>query len=505
MGNTGSFSTQTVAQIAAFVGLLICLGNFLRHRLVRGANSALPPGPPGNWLVGTKIPSKNPHLQLEEWTQKYGPVYSFRRGLNTVVIIGRYEPAVEIMEKEGASLNDRPLSIAAGEILSGGMRTLLVPSGPRLKKLRRALHAQLQEKAAVEYEPVQLVNAKNVVLDILRDPDHHQDHAKRYAASVIISLTYGKPTPTTYSEPEVQRLQKCLFRLGAAVRPGTYLVDSFPPLRYVPGYLSELKRYHQEELSLFRSQLDGVRDKINKGADVQPCFAKYLIENQEQFGLTDNEAAYLAGSMFGAGADTTAAAISIAIMAAAKYPDVQTRVQEELDRVVGLNRYPTFADQPSLPFTTAFFFETYRWRPVSVTGFAHRATRDIVWRNYHIPKGSTVIGSHWSIFKDPDVFPNPETFDPSRWIDNNGNIKDYPKNFNFGFGRRVCVGHHVANRSVFINTALLLWAFRILENPKSPIDITAFTSTANIHPLPFEANFEPRQNPEEIKRLLRGE
>ncbi|KAK7443263.1 hypothetical protein VKT23_015860 [Stygiomarasmius scandens] len=374
------------------------------------------------------------------------------------------------MEKEGAALADRPLSIAAGETLSGGMRTLLVGEGPQLKKLRRALHARLQEKVASDYEPIQLDNAKNVVLDILKAPKHHQDHGKRYAASVIMSLTYGKTTPTSYFDPEVQKVNLCLARLGAAARLGAYLVDSFPILKYFPGYLSQLKAFHREELDLFRSQLDAVRAKMGRGEDVQPCFAKYLIENQTQYDLSDNETAYLAGSMFGAGSDTTAAAISIVIMAAATHPDTQIKVQEELDRVIGLERYPTFADQASLPFTTAFFLETYRW----------------------------------SIFRDPEVFPNPDIFDPQRWISDKGRIREDMKNFNFGFGRRVCVGHHVANRSVFINTALILWAFRISEDRSSPIDTMALTNSANVHPLPFKVNFEPRQDPRNIKRLFDG-
>jgi hypothetical protein len=56
----------------------------------------------------------------------------------------------------------------------------------------------------------------------------------------------------------------------------------------------------------------------------------------------------------------------------------------------------------------------------------------------------------------------------------------------------VCPGQHIANRSVFINTALLLWAFKIAEDPAHPIDPMAFTDTANVHPLPFVAKFEPR-------------
>lgn len=58
-------------------------------------------------------------------------------------------------------------------------------------------------------------------------------------------------------------------------------------------------------------------------------------------------------------------------------------------------------------------------------------------------------------------------------------------------------------RSLFINTALLLWAFRICEDSKNPIDTLAFTNTANMHPLPFSVRFEPRKDVKELEQLLR--
>ncbi|KAJ7587116.1 cytochrome P450 [Mycena floridula] len=484
--------------IALVLGSVIVL-LFLRLRGQRNLSS-LPPGPPAqNWLLGTKLLSA-PYLQYEEWANLYGPVFSLRQGLDTMVVIARYDAAVDIMEKEGVNMADRPRSIAAGEVLSGGLRTLLIGDGPRIKKLRKALHSHLQAKVAGKYEPIQWSNAKNFIRDILNDPENHQDHAKRYAASVIMTLAYGKTTSTLYSDPEVRQINEYTRRLGVAARPGSYLVDAFPLLRYVPFYLSTLRSYHREELALFRSQLEAVRSKMVSEESVQPCFATHVIENQVHYDLSSNEAAYLVGSMFGAGSETTAAAISIVVIAAACFPSAQDVVQKELDANVGFQRCPSFEDK--LPQVTAFYLECYRWRPVSATGFPHRTTKDIIWRDYRIPAGTTVVGSHWSIYRSPEIFPNPEKFEPQRWIDGNGNIREDLKNFNFGFGRRICPGLQVANRSLFINTALLLWAFRVSEDPLSPIDTMAFTPTANMQPLPFKARFEPRLGVDELKRAM---
>lgn len=64
-------------------------------------------------------------------------MFSLRQGASTIVVIGRIQSAMDVMEKEGASLVDRPLSISAGETLSGGMRVLLTPAGERFRKCRR--------------------------------------------------------------------------------------------------------------------------------------------------------------------------------------------------------------------------------------------------------------------------------------------------------------------------------------------------------------------------------
>ena len=141
----------------------------------------------------------------------------------------------------------------------------------------------MQPKVAETYEPLQLRHAKSVLLDILNDPERHQMHARRYvsrisvhnhtesctryAASVVMGITYGKVTPTSCSDPEVVAVNRCLKRFGQAVLPGAYLVDTYPILQYVPGHLTQLKKWHQEELALFEGQLDTVRKQMVATSD----------------------------------------------------------------------------------------------------------------------------------------------------------------------------------------------------------------------------------------------
>jgi cytochrome P450 len=83
------------------------------------------------------------------------------------------------MEKEGGALVDRPRSIALGEIMSGGMRMIMMSGGERFRRLRKAMHAHLQPKAAVEYQDMQSNAAKEAILDILNDPKNHVRHVQR--------------------------------------------------------------------------------------------------------------------------------------------------------------------------------------------------------------------------------------------------------------------------------------------------------------------------------------
>ncbi|TFK33151.1 cytochrome P450 [Crucibulum laeve] len=475
----------------AVVVLSITLLAVIHKHLSSSSKVPLPPGPPRHWLFGNILPHAFAYRKFEEWTQEYGPVFSLRLGFTTAIVIGRVQAAIDIMEKEGAATVDRPLSISAGETLSGGMRVLLTPAGDRFRKMRRALHAHLQPKIVSSYEPVLMRNARQHIVDIIEMPERHQDHAKRYSASVVMALAYGK-NPKSYDDPDVLAVNRCLTRLGVTLRPGVWRVDLYPFLRYIPGYLKELQEGHAEELTLFKKELTSVKEKMERGEGIPQSFGKYLLERQKELELSDNETAYLAGSMFGAGSDTTASAISVSVMAAACYPEAQAKVQEELDLVIGRDRAPTFSDQDMLPQTMAFVQETFRWRPVTAGGFAHKATKDIIWQNYLIPKGATVIGNVWSVGRDPAFFPEPEKFNPQRWLTEDGKMREDLKAFTFGFGRRICPGQHIASASVFVNAALIQWAFKVKPDPTSPIDELAFTESANTHPQPFKVIFEPR-------------
>ena len=76
-----------------------------------------------------------------------------------------------------------------------------------------------------------------------------------------MSVTYGKTTPTLYSDPEVQQINRGTERLGDTLRPGAYLIESYPWMRYVPGMASKVERWHEEDIALYRGQVEAVKQR----------------------------------------------------------------------------------------------------------------------------------------------------------------------------------------------------------------------------------------------------
>ncbi|KAG0696756.1 cytochrome P450 [Suillus ampliporus] len=499
-------SDNTQLVLLAVVSLCV-VGSIVRTWLPRSENTLrlpLPPSPPTWRLRGHLIPPHNSFLTMAAWINEYGPLVTIRLGTEKIVVIGRHNAAVDIMEKQGVSLADRPRQVAIGEFLGGGLSIAFAPAGDRFRRMRRALHTHLQPKAAEAYHPLQMSHAKNTVLDILDDPYNFQKHTTTYAATTIMKITYGNTMSASTINTEVKEMRQFLEAFRVAARPGAYLVDSIPWLKYLPGYGRELKREFERVRQLYTKQLNRVKQQLQGGVDVSPSFGKYMLENGHLYGLTETEMVFLAGAFFGAGSDSTAAAICTVLMAAACFPEEQAKVQAELDAVIGRKRAPTFADKQFLPQLGAFVSEVMRWRPLAPNGFAHRTTKDVTWQNYCIPAGTTVFGSHWAISRDPEVYPDPDAFKPQRWINDQGSLRDDLTFFVYGFGRRICPAQHVADRSVFINSLLILWAFQLTLDPTKPLDDMGFMTGAMPHDRLCAIDFKTRIPEVELRRMMQN-
>lgn len=110
-------------------------------------------------------------------------------------------------------------------------RLVLIRVGSRFRRFRKAAHVQLQPKVVEAYRDIQSEDAKQLVWDILKAPQKHQEHVKRFSNSVILRMTYGKSTPTANTDPEVVGMKLVVERFGIVMQPGAFLVDRIPILR----------------------------------------------------------------------------------------------------------------------------------------------------------------------------------------------------------------------------------------------------------------------------------
>lgn len=210
--------------------------------------------------------------------------------------------------------------------------------------------------------------------------------------------------------------------------------------------------------------------------------------------------------MIEAGSETTSSALNSAIKYLAAFPDVQKKANVELTKAVGDNRSPTFEDEADLPYIRAMVKEILRIRPVTNIGTPHFTTADIKYKDLHIPKGTVVSINQYALHYDAR-YDRPEDFIPDRYLNHHlkaGAYSAHPDpferdHFGFGAGRRICPGMHLAENSLLITLAKLLWAFEILppvdEHGKpEKIDVSddAYEDGGNTLPKPYRIRFRVR-------------
>ncbi|OQU95755.1 hypothetical protein CLAIMM_01928 [Cladophialophora immunda] len=477
-----------------WLGRLLVQSYKLRRRL--------PPGPPRLPIIGNlhQAPQVYPWRVYQEWTKQYGPVFSLQYGMNTIIMLGTHQAAHELLNKRSHIYSSRPRAVMGGECLSRGLRTLLMPYGQQWRNHQRLQASYLNVRVSQSYRGVQDLESKQLLYEFLSPGVDFVDRYHRYSSSVIFALAYGRRLPVG-DEPEIQAIDEVMKNFLYAARVGTWLVDAVPILNYLPKFLAPWRRLG-DRLHKLESTL--CIDNMTKGLNSASWnWSKHVSGMKEGREMSTKELAYDVGIIYEAGSDTTSMALEIFTLAMLVYPDVMKKAQAEIDGQVG-DRYPGFEDKEALPYMDAMIKEILRWRPVSAGGIPHAVIQDDEYLGYHIPAGATVIGNHWSIHLDEDVYRDPDTFNPDRWIED-PSLPLAP----FGFGRRICTGQHLARNSLFINMVRILWAFdithayetvaeiddrgqRVDVRRRCEVDPLAFTQGLNSKPMPFKAEFKVR-------------
>jgi len=177
-------------------------------------------------------------------------------------------------------------------------------------------------------------------------------------------------------------------------------------------------------------------------------------------------------------------------------PSAQSKAQKEIDTVVGHDRLPTLEDRDQLHYVEALIQETMRVYTAGPIGLPHVVSENDICQGYFIPKGSMVLTNNAMFYNDPKIYPEPDKFSPERFLPSNGNFKQKdPREYLFGFGRRICPGMHLGDASVWLACATVLAAFDISPAVKNGVPVMPsgnFMDGIISHPEPFECTITPR-------------
>ncbi|CAL2043256.1 unnamed protein product [Caenorhabditis brenneri] len=166
-------------------------------------------------------------------------------------------------------------------------------------------------------------------------------------------------------------------------------------------------------------------------------------------------------------------------------PGVQEKIQEEMDRVIGSNRLISTGDKNELPYMNAVINECQRCANIVPLNLFHETTKDTVIAGYPIKKGTGVIAQISTVMLDEKVFPDPYTFNPDRFIDENGKLKKIDELVPFSVGKRQCLGEGLARMELFLFIANFFNRYHISPSAAGPPSIDK-TKELGVAPREFD-------------------
>ncbi|MDQ2714351.1 MAG: cytochrome P450 [Chloroflexota bacterium] len=201
----------------------------------------------------------------------------------------------------------------------------------------------------------------------------------------------------------------------------------------------------QQAIQVIRTRIQRmIAERRNTGDDERNDFLSLLLKARDEEGkqMDDEQVRDESVTLFRAGHETTAAALTWAWYLLATHPAIYQRMQQEIDAVLQ-GRRPTYADLASLPYSLQVFKEAMRLYP-PVAAFSRVAMRDVTVGEYLVRKGETVFLVPYTLHRTPAYFPQPEQFDPERFTPEQE--QRLPRNayIPFGEGARICIGKHFA-------------------------------------------------------------
>ncbi|NWS65708.1 CP2J6 protein, partial [Crotophaga sulcirostris] len=196
--------------------------------------------------------------------------------------------------------------------------------------------------------------------------------------------------------------------------------------------------------------------------------------------------------LFLAGTETTATTLRWALLYMVVYPDVQEKVQKELDAVLGCSHLICYEDRKKLPYTNAVIHEIQRYSNILLIALPRQSVKDTELLGFSIPKNTIILSNIDSVLSDPGKWETPDQFNPGHFLDRDGNFVNREAFLPFSIGQRVCMGELLARMELFIVFSTLLQAFTFTL-PEGVQEVnTKFVFGSTMKPPPYQLCAVPR-------------
>jgi cytochrome P450 len=476
------------------------------------------PGPTGGYPLiglGWYLPPNAPAL-LYDWALQYGDIFKIRVGCYNMVVINTPDAVREILEKQAISTSSKTPAPMSHDIVTGGKRIPSMPYGPHWRAQRSLVRGITTVPITATFLPSQEFEAKQLLFDLATNNENQREfhqHMRRYRFSIMMTTTFGERIKN-WDHPDAHDAVKSQALVRATARPFAFLVDKLPLLQRLPRWLQPGRKRAQtaaKQILDLKMKLWLRMEKQFKEGTAPHCYAREILEKRESWyatGLDDEDMAWVTSGLIDAGFETTAMALNSLVLYLAANVHVQVRAQEELMRVVGPDRLPRFADMQNLPYVRACVKEVLRINPMPLPGIRHCTDADVVYKNYIIPKGTVLVTNASFLHFDPSRYDNPFDFMPERFLHHKLYSSEYVAmsdpyardHFTFSTGRRACPGARLAENSLEIALAGILWAFEIRPPLVNGIEANVITGAGAFidGPIqvlkPFAARFVPRDS-----------
>ncbi|NP_001087448.1 cytochrome P450 family 2 subfamily A member 6 gene 10 L homeolog [Xenopus laevis] len=482
-----------------FLAILISLLIFF---MIWNRRSKLPPGPTPLPLIGNLLQVRNGEMAktLMELGEQYGPVFTFYFGPSPVIVFCGFDAVKEALVDYGEDFVGRGKQPTVDRVFQG--YGLITSEGDRWKQLRRfslttlrnfgvgkrTIEERIKDEASCLVEELQTYKQLPVNPAMI---------ISKAVTNVISSVVFG--TRFDYSDKRFHRMLDIFYETFELMSSIWGQIQDMVPwlMNHIPGphqnivtLLEELNEFIAERIKLNQDTLDpsSPRDYID-------CF---LLKMQEEKDNPASEFNYknlilTLNNLFFAGGETVATTLKHGLLLLLKYPDIQAKLHEEIDSVIGQNRSPNIEDRNKMPYTEAVIHEIQRFANVIPMNAPHSATRDTYFRGYTIPQGTGVCALLCSVLGDPKYFATPNKFNPNHFLDSKGHFIKNEAFLPFSTGKRICLGEGLARIELFLFLTNILQNFVLTSDTQfTEADITPrMTGFANV-PISYELSFVPR-------------